>query len=76
MDPIKKLLETGVFDEIVQPHLEELFKTAHLMGEYDALGYVLTSPRVNGNLRERITGKALEIKDELEKRDIEFKEAE
>lgn len=37
-----------------------------LRGQYDALGWVLTSPRINGELRDRIRAKAMDIYDEVE----------
>lgn len=39
---------------------------AYLGGQYDAICWVLTSPRINGDLRGRIQDKALGIKDQLE----------
>lgn len=36
-----------------------------LRGQYDALGWVLTSPRIRGELRDRIHDKAMDIYEQI-----------
>lgn len=47
---------------------------AFLMGTYDALGWVLTSPRINGELRRRIHARAMEVHGELRGLGVHFTE--
>lgn len=49
-------------------------RTAFLCGQYDALGWVLTSPRITGELRDRIHAKAMDIYDQAKAQGVAFEE--